>query len=154
MTVRDVMTSNVTSCRTDTDLATAAMMMWDHDCGIVPVVNDENGNVVGVITDRDICIATASRRTSPQNLSVREVMTGQLYYCRADDDILGALGTMRGRRVRRLPVLDAQQRLVGILSMNDLVEQAEHRRGANIAGEQVLDTLKSICARATTSASA
>lgn len=144
MTVKDLMTSDVKSCSADTDLATAAKIMWDCDCGIVPVVNEEY-KVIGMITDRDVCIAAATRSTTPANIRVREVMSGDVYPCSQDDDVRAALKTLKERRVRRLPVLDQRERLVGIVSMNDLVARAECRKGADVPGEEFLETLKSIC---------
>ena len=144
MTVKDLMTSDVKSCHPETDLATAAKIMWDCDCGIVPVVNAEQ-RVLGLITDRDVCIAAATRAMIPANIRVREVMSGDVHACSQDDDVRTALNTLKERRVRRLPVVDQQNRLVGIISMNDLVARAECRRGAELPGEEFLETLKAIC---------
>jgi len=124
MTVQEVLTPNVKTCTADTDLAIAAKIMWDGDCGTVPVVNYER-KVVGMITDRDICIAAATRATSPANICVRDVMSGRVYTCSPDDEVLRALKIMKEQRVRRLSVVDRDQRLVGILSLNDLVARAE-----------------------------
>lgn len=145
MAVKDFMTSNVKSCNADTDLSTVAKMMWDGDCGAIPVVNDSQ-NVIGMITDRDICIAAGTRATSPSNIRVRDVMSGDVYACAPDDDVQTALKTMREQRIRRLPVLDRQERMAGIISMNDLVIGAECRKGADVPGEEFLNTLKAICA--------
>ena len=145
MIVKEILTSDVKSCSADTDLATAAKIMWDGDCGAVPVVNDER-NVIGMITDRDICIAATTRSASPADIRVRDVMSGEVHACALGDDVRVALNTMKEQRVRRLPVLDGQQRLAGIISMNDLVMRAECRKGANVPGEDFLETLKSICA--------
>jgi CBS domain-containing protein len=144
MTVKDFVTSDVRSCTGDSDLATAAKIMWDCDCGVVPVVNDEH-EVIGMITDRDICIAAATRSASPSDIRVRDVITGKVHRCALEDDIRVPLRTMREQRVRRLPVLDRQDRLVGILSLNDLVTRAENRKGADVPSEVLLETLKSIC---------
>jgi CBS domain-containing protein len=148
MTVKDFLTPDVKSCRADTDLGAVATIMWDSDCGVVPVVNDEC-NVIGMITDRDICIAAATRSTSPSNLRVKDVMSGDVYSCSPEDDVRTALKVMRERRIRRLPVVDRDERLVGIISMNDLVAGAECRKGADVPGEEFLDTLKVICGRST-----
>jgi CBS-domain-containing membrane protein len=103
-----------------------------------------------MITDRDICIATATRSAIPSEIRVRDVMSGGgLHSCAAEDDVRTALGTMRKHRVRRLPVLDQQGRLTGIISMNDLVMRAECRKGADVPGEEFLETLQSFCARST-----
>jgi CBS domain-containing protein len=145
MTIKELMTSSVRACDADTNLATVAKMMWDGDCGAVPVVNEER-RVIGMITDRDICIAAATRSASPSSLRVRDAMSGQLYVCAASDDVRAALSTMKERRVRRLPVLDQQGHLAGIISINDLVAEAELRKGAEVPGEELLETLKSISA--------
>jgi CBS domain-containing protein len=154
MRVKELQTSDVTSCSGDTDLAAAAKIMWDCDCGVVPVVDNER-KVIGVITDRDICIATATRSAVPSEIQARDVMSGQdLHSCGPDDDVRTALATMKRHRVRRLPVLDQQQRLVGIISINDLVMRAECRRGADVPGEEFLETLQAICAHSTEAVSA
>jgi CBS domain-containing protein len=154
MTVKELQTSDVKSCSGDTDLAAAAKIMWDCDCGVVPVVDDER-RVIGMITDRDICIATATRSAIPSQVRVREVMSGGgLHACTPEDDVRTALGTMKKHRVRRLPVLDQQERLVGIISMNDLVMRAECRKGAEVPGEEFLQTLQAICVHSTEAVSA
>lgn len=144
MTAKDLMTSNVKSCSADADLATVAKIMWDSDCGTVPVVNQER-KVIGMITDRDICIAAATRSTAPANIRVREVMSGHVHKCFREDDVSTVLKTMQERRVRRLPVLDPQEQLVGIISINDLAARADRRPGASVPGDEFLATLKSIC---------
>jgi CBS domain-containing protein len=144
MTAKDLMTANVKSCGADADLASVARIMWDSDCGTVPVVNEAR-NVIGMITDRDICIAAATRSTAPANIRVREVMSGRVHKCFSEDNVSTVLKTMKERRVRRLPVLDQKERLVGIISMNDLVARADRHSGANVPGDEFLATLKSIC---------
>ena len=144
MKVKDLQTSDVRACTPDTNLATAAQIMWDCDCGAVPVV-DEERTLVGMITDRDICIATATRSAAPANLAVRDVMSsGQVYFCRPDDEVRSVLGTMGTHRVRRLPVIDRQNKLIGIVSLNDLVRRAEYRSGAEVPAAELLDALRSI----------
>lgn len=145
MTVKELAALDVRSCAPETDLATAAKIMWDCDCGIVPVVTEDR-KVVGMVTDRDICIAAATRGARPSDIQVRDVMSGDVAGCRLDDDANAALKTMKKRRVRRLPVLDRQDRLAGILSMNDLIMRAECRAGAGVSGEAFLEALKAICA--------
>lgn len=146
MIVKDLAAFDVKSCNADTDLATVARIMWDCDCGIVPVVNEER-MVIGVITDRDICIAAATRAARPADIPVRDAMSGDVAACGIGDDVRVALRTMKERRVRRLPVLDGQERLAGIISMNDLVMRARCRAGADVSGDEFLDTLKAICTR-------
>jgi CBS domain-containing protein len=99
-------------------------MMWAHDCGILPVVAD-GGKVIGLITDRDICMAAALKHRNLSNIAVEDVTSGRVFDCKADDDVLKALTTMEENRVRRLPVVAADGTLEGMLSMNDIVLVAE-----------------------------
>jgi CBS domain-containing protein len=146
MIVKEVQTSDVKACGRDTDLATVAKMMWDGDCGAVPVVTEDR-KVIGMITDRDICIATATRAKTPADIRASDVISGNgVHACRADDDVRIALRTMRKHRVRRLPVLDEAQRLSGIVSMNDLALHASYRNGGDVSGQEFLETLQAISA--------
>jgi len=80
MKVRDVMTADVQACQPATDLAAVTKVMWDHDCGFVPVV-DRAGTVVGAITDRDICIAAATRGLPPAQIAAFQVMSSPVRAC-------------------------------------------------------------------------
>lgn len=145
MKVKDIMNRDVHSCRLDTDLAMAAMQMWDGDFGVLPVVAN-GGTVVGMITDRDICMAAATKRRDPGEIRVEEVMTGQVYGCAPDAEIHEALKIMEQRRVRRLPVMSAEDgKLVGILSLNDVALKAQADAKADLSAQDVETTLKSIC---------
>jgi CBS domain-containing protein len=146
MRVQDLMTRQVESCDPATNLATAAMIMWRRDCGVVPVV-DRRGVLVGIVTDRDICIATATRHHPPEALTAAEVMTRSIFSVRPEDDVRVALETMRTQKVRRLPVIDAQDRLQGMLSINDLVLAVDPsaRRRTGLAAEDVYQALQAIC---------
>jgi predicted transcriptional regulator len=118
--------------------------MWMRECGVIPVV--DNGQVVGVITDRDICIATGSKNREPSMITVSEVMTRRLYSCPPDADIREALQIMREKRVRRLPVIDAKGKLCGILSLDDVALKArEIASPAELSAEDVEQTLEAIC---------
>jgi CBS-domain-containing membrane protein len=144
MKVKDLQTSDVRACSPDTNLATAAQIMWDCDCGAVPVV-DEARTLIGMLTDRDICIATATRSAAPADLAVRDVMSrGQMYSCRPEDDVRTVLATMGTHRVRRLPVVDRQNKLIGIVSLTDLVRRADYRAGAGVPAAELLDAMQSI----------
>ncbi len=145
MKVHELMSTDVKSCTEDTDLATASRIMWDGDCGFVPVVNADR-RPIGVITDRDICIAAATRSTAPAAIRAGDVMAREISTCNGHDDVQAALAILKTRRVRRLPVVDAQHRLIGVLSLNDLVVESDLRRGAGVPAEEVLDTLKAISA--------
>jgi CBS domain-containing protein len=113
--------------------------MWEGDCGALPVVNDE-GRVTGMITDRDICIAVATRGGSADRIAVRDVAQEHAHTCLAEDEVTAALQTMKAHKVRRLPVVDAEGHVRGILSLNDIVTRA----GA-ASPKDVVSTLAGIC---------
>ena len=131
MKVRDVMTTNVRTCFTSDSLAAAAQLMWDHDCGCVPVLN-EDGQVIGMLTDRDICMAAFFQAVPIGEIKVSAVMSRRLFDCTGDEDLSAAEGIMRKRKVRRLPVLNRDGRLVGLLSLSDIARLAydEYERKA------------------------
>jgi len=148
MTVREIAHFDVQACGPEADLATAAKIMWDCDCGVVPVIN-EHQRVVGIVTDRDICIAAATRGMRPSDVRVRDLMTRDVACCYAGDGVEVALNTMRERRVRRLPVVDGDGRLMGIISINDLALHAGYRATADVSGEALLTAFKAICSHTT-----
>ena len=146
MKVKDIMIHPARSCGPETTLNEAAMMMWDTDCGALPVVNFE-GKVIGMITDRDICMATATRNRPPSEITVFETITGQVHACAPGDDIHAAMETMARHQVRRLPVVDDRGLLAGMVSMNDIVLRAGERVGRHapsLTEEDVVGALKSI----------
>lgn len=97
------------------------MIMWQRDCGVVPVVNEQK-RVVGVITDRDICIAVSMQNRLASQIQVSEVISGKVKSCKPDDGLEQALKTMRRRQLRRLPVTTKDGVLVGIVSIGDLLK--------------------------------
>jgi CBS domain-containing protein len=126
MKVQDVMMGTPATCSLGTNLGTAIEILWNRNCGILPVLNAEN-QVVGVVTDRDLCIALGTRNRLPGEITVAEVVSGRLFACKPDDEIQTALATMAQEQVRRLPVINAQGGLEGILSMDDVTLHAEPR---------------------------
>src|SRR5262245_9126001 len=147
MKAEDIMTRKVQTCRPETSLAEAAAIMWEYDCGAMPVVDDSN-RVMGMITDRDIAIAAATKGRRATEITVGEVMTGNVYACAMDEDVKSALRTMRRERVRRLPVIGGDGRLAGILSLNDIVLHAEEGKGRqvpDISYDDVVSTFKAVC---------
>jgi CBS domain-containing protein len=141
MKVKDIMTAEPRTCTTDTTVAEAAHLMWDADCGILPVV--DGGPLVGVVTDRDMYIALATRNARASELQVGEVATRIVATCEPEDDVQAALATMKHARVRRLPVVGFGGTVLGILSMNDIVLAAAAHKGAR--GGEVIDVLQAIC---------
>jgi CBS domain-containing protein len=114
------MRRDVQTCQPETDLSTVAMQMRQGDCGGLPVVAS-SGEVVGMITDRDICMAAAIKHCDVASIRVSEVISGNVYACSPDADIHIAFSVMRRKHVRRLPVVTAEEgKLVGILSIDDV----------------------------------
>lgn len=147
MKIQELMTRDVETCGPATDVAAVSMIMWRQDCGIVPVVDDDR-RLIGVITDRDVCMALATRHRRPEELTARELMSGTLFTVRPEDDVRVALETMKSRRVRRLPVADAERRLRGMLSINDLVMAAQPsgaRLTPELSANDLLTALQGIC---------
>lgn len=135
MTIRTIMTEQVGSCGPETNLASVVETMWTRDCGIVPVINERN-ELVGVVTDRDICIALGTRDVPASSLVARNVMTTPGVGCTPDDDCVDVLLTMSEQHVRRLPVLGPEGVLVGIVSIDDIVRRA--------AGAPATDPLREV----------
>jgi CBS domain-containing protein len=144
MKVQDVMTPKVISCPLGSNLGVAVKLMIDGGFGTLPVI-DTHGKVAGMVTDRDVAIAAATRRRNPSYIGVHEAMTPHVLSCRAGDDIGIALARMAGARVRRLPVLDDDGRLVGLLSIDDIVLRAVGMDG--LSAEECVTALRAICAR-------
>jgi CBS domain-containing protein len=147
MKVKDVMTPNAKAIWLTESLADAAKLMWENDCGVLPIIKDGQ-KVVGMITDRDICMGAAIRDTNPSAISVEEVMTGQVYAVNPEDNIDQALLQMQEHHVRRLPVINAEGELEGMLSMNDIVlnsKASDDETEDTIAYDDVVKTYQAIC---------
>src|SRR3990172_8161716 len=134
MKVKDIMVKDVKSCRPDTNLAAATQIMWANDCGTLPVLSGE-GQVLGMITDPDICMAVGPRDRAPSAITVFEVKPNpqELYTCAPEDDVHAALKTMREQGVRRLPVVNAGK-LRGILCLNEIALNAKKRGDISYEG--------------------
>ena len=150
MKVEQLMTRDVEVCTETDTLNRAAELMWEHDCGWVPVINaNGDGGVIGVVTDRDIAMAAYTQGKPLWAIPVGAAMARKVIACHANDGISQAEALMRDNQVRRLPVLDQNERLVGMLSVNDIVREA-HREAAlgkraELTGEGVMEALASIC---------
>lgn len=117
MKVRDAMTRDVHVANPDETIRHAAQMMADIDAGVLPV--GENDHLVGIITDRDIAVRAVAAGKAP-DVRVRDIMSSDICYCFDDQDINEVAGNMGDIQVRRLPVVDRDKRLVGILSLGDM----------------------------------
>jgi CBS domain-containing protein len=145
MRVQDIMTTGVETCGPESDLGAAATIMWERDCGSVPVV-DEERRVIGMITDRDICMAVATRNKRASEIKVGEVISGRVYACAPEDRISDVLETMQSAQLRRLPVVDTEGMLHGILSINDLILHSKQGRSKkHVSHGDVMTTLKALC---------
>jgi CBS domain-containing protein len=143
MKVSEIMTVAPRTCTPDTTLAAAANLMWESDCGVLPVVDD--GDLVGIVTDRDMLLALGTLNARAIHLRVGAVATTRVATCGPDDEVAGALETMKRARVRRLPVVDTNGQLVGIISISDIA-LAAHQDGP-VRSADVMDTLRAIWAR-------
>jgi CBS domain-containing protein len=142
MKAKDIMTADLRTCDPQTSAAVAAKLMWDGDCGFLPVI--ESGRLLGVVTDRDLYIALAIRNRLASELLVGDVATRTVVTCEPEADIHDALEAMKAHQIRRLPVVGPAGTLLGLISMDDLVRAAGPRRV--ITNEQVIETLKAIYA--------
>jgi CBS domain-containing protein len=124
MQVRDIMVDAPASCGPNTNLADVVDILRTRKCGFLPVV-DSKQKLVGVVTDRDICIALGERNRLPADIVVDEIATKKVFTCQADDDIRTVLRMMGAAKLRRLPVVDVEGKLKGVLSMDDVVLHTE-----------------------------
>jgi CBS domain-containing protein len=120
------MTRNPVSARPEDSVASVARLMKDNDIGPVPIVGDTNTKtLVGIVTDRDLAIKVVAAGRDPQTTPVREVMTTNVITCRADDDIETALDAMSTQQLRRIPVVDDGDMLVGIIAQADIATRMD-----------------------------
>jgi CBS domain-containing protein len=152
MNVEKLMSRNVKTCAPNDSLEVAARIMWENDCGIVPVVEAE-GRVVGMITDRDICMAGFTQGRPYAQIAVSSAASKVVHAVRPIDSLQKAEETMRANRVRRLAVTDDQGKLVGLLSLNDLALHAG-QRADDLSTDEVARTLSAVCQHGTGAASA
>ena len=142
MTIAGLMTRTLKHCRSTDSLDRAAQLMWDFDIGALPVV-DDRGQLIGMITDRDICMAAYTRGETLPNIPVAHAMTTHVVSCRPDDTIKTAANLMANHKIRRIPVVDDDQRPVGVVSLNDLaIATIEHREMSPL---EMAGTLAAIC---------
>ena len=124
MKIKEAMTTNVRIAKPDQTIREAAQAMAEVDSGVLPV--GENDRLIGMITDRDIAVRGVGEGKGPET-SVREVMTDHVDYCFEDQDVEEVTKNMASIKVRRLPVLNRDKRLVGIISLGDIAQSGEAR---------------------------
>ena len=144
MRINELMCRPVATCTEETNLAAAARLMEGNDCGVLPVLR--GGRIVGVITDRDVCLAVA--RKAAAQTPVREAMSADVASCGVNDDVRDALAVMANRQVRRLPVVDERGGVAGVLSMDDIILRAEEpdpsRRAPGVTTREAVAALQRI----------
>ena len=146
MKIEDLMTREVRACGPHDNLSVVAQTMWDNDCGCLPVVDDDR-RVVGMITDRDACMAAYTKGRALAAIRVDEVMSRDVKTCRPEDKIADVETMMKKTRVRRAPVTDPQGFVQGIVSLNDLARRAAMREKGDdaIRLDEVAETFASVC---------
>jgi CBS domain-containing protein len=122
--VLDIMTRCVATVPAHATLADAAKVMWDKNCGFVPVIDPATEAIAGVVTDRDVCMGAFTQGAPLHAIPVTRSMSPKIAACSPQDVLAKVQETMRTHRVRRLPVLDDQRRVVGVLSLDDLARTA------------------------------
>ena len=147
MKVSILMARDVKRCAKYCTLNTAADIMWGYDIGCLPIVDDEN-RVVGMLTDRDICMSGYLQGKPLSHALVAEAMSKEIYFCHPDDDIKWAEKIMLEKQVHRLPVVDEQQTLIGLITLSDLAResarQAELGRPREVTGAEITEVIATI----------
>ncbi|MGC8522595.1 MAG: CBS domain-containing protein [Steroidobacteraceae bacterium] len=149
MLVENLMTRQVQSCQVGDSLAHAAQLMWQHDCGAIPVCAGNGAQrVVGVITDRDICMSALFEGKPLKDLRVNEAMSKSVTSVRPSDSLAQAERVMRDSHIRRLPVIDHDGALIGMISLADLAREAIRERShprKEVTENDIGNTLAAIC---------
>jgi len=149
MKAEKIMTTDVATCRPEDSLNEAARIMWERDCGFVPVTAEtSDGRVVGILTDRDVCMAAYTRGQRLGEIRVADVMSKDIHACKATDDLDAVEEAMRGSQVHRLPVLDGDARLLGVISLADIAREAMREAGSrsrDVTAGEIGVTIAAIC---------
>lgn len=132
MKVKDAMHVGVKWAEPDTSIAEIAHMMRCHDVGAIPI--GQNDRLIGIVTDRDIICRGVADRKDLSALKARDIMTSGVVWCRDDDDLIAAVRRMEERRVRRMPVINAEKRMVGILALGDISAAASKALSGDLLG--------------------
>ena len=141
MRVKHVMTKDPTSCVASDTAQKAASIMRDEDAGIVPVIeNEQSQRVIGVVTDRDLCMNVVAEGRDPRTVRAEECMTTTVVTCSPNDAVEKTMELMKENQIRRVPVVDEGRKLLGIVSLADVVSRAE------LKTTQTHDTLKTVSA--------
>lgn len=145
MNVTKVMTGDAATCSPSDTLNRAAQLMWEKDCGFLPVVDGEQ-RVVGVVTDRDVCMGAYTQGKSLMEVPVESVMSRDIRVCKAEDEVASVERIMRENKIRRVPVVDEAGGLLGVVTLGDLARcsQTGPLQKA-LSGLGIAKTLASVC---------
>ena len=144
MKVQEIMTTNVFTVTDSQTLKDAAQIMWEHDCGCVPVVSAQSGQLVSMVTDRDIAMASYTSGKCLFDLPVTSAQAKKAIMAAPDDDIGNVEQCMQSNQIRRIPVVDEASKLVGIVSLNDIALASSYGR-SGVSAKEVAGTLAAIC---------
>lgn len=142
MNVSTLIRRDVTSCTIHDNLERVAQLMWEHDIGCLPVIDDQ-GHVAGMITDRDACMAAYTQGVPLRAIPVTTAMAKRVFSCRETDEVEAVERTMREHQIRRMPVIDDQGHPTGIVSLNDLARAAS---SGTVSQRDVVATLAAVSA--------
>jgi CBS domain-containing protein len=142
MDIQEIMSQPAVTCGPHDTLEAAARLMWEHDCGALPVV--DQGRLVGMITDRDICMSAFTRARPLYALAVTDAMAKQVFSCRAEDSLDDAEQLMSEKQIRRIPIVDGDNRPMGLLSLSDIARHAAGSRRKDGSERHALRTLAAI----------
>lgn len=148
MKIKSCMNPDIRSIHAAETLQQAARIMWEADCGALPVLNDEK-QAIGMITDRDIAMAGFIQGLPLSDIPVKSVMSKTLVSISPEQDLAEAEHLMQANQLRRLPVINSKKQLVGILSLNDIAAAYKRDSGKQVKANEVADTLASICTHRT-----
>jgi CBS domain-containing protein len=140
MKVFEVMTIDVGFCHPDDNLTKAVQIMWEKDCGVVPVV-DAQKRLIGVVTDRDISIAAASRNRRTSSIKAGDMNFRPVKTCAGEDDVKDVLKRMRKYKIRRLCVTNQDKELLGIISLSDILLKAGEKKSVRKLIFSTLDAI-------------
>ena len=145
MDVSQIMNTKVQACSSSETAARAAQIMWDNDCGAVPVI-DERSQVKGIVTDRDLCMAAYTTGRPLHEIPVMSAMSRELFTVTPRDPLSAVQRLMREKQIRRLPVIEAG-RLVGVISLSDIARRAGSsgtRGDSELSAARITETLGAI----------
>lgn len=142
MKIAQMMTRSVRTCRETDTLDVAVKLMWDHDIGAVAVIDDRE-RVIGMVTDRDACMAAFTQCQPLHCMPVAVAMTRQVVTCRPQDTDAAVAKVMAANKIRRIPVVDEDNKPIGMVSLNDLAISTARSR--ELPSSELVGTLAAIC---------